>query len=192
MDEARLAILALLPAASRPDEQGEPVAWAFEFRIYGHEWHSRIDAAKPRVTAYREVRNIRPLYAHPAPAAPRHAPIVEEIRSVLHDHIELSFRKNEFDPYVEITGFYEAARAICALLTTPERGEARGGFSIGDRVRKTRGSSWQGRVCGFYSTDLTPTGVCVESEREPGSVQIYPAKALALLNASRGEPEGGR
>jgi len=48
----------------------------------------------------------------------------------------------------------------------------------GDRVRKKRGSSWQGRVVGFYSTSLTPYGVCVESEREPGSVQIYPVEAL--------------
>ena len=53
-------------------------------------------------------------------------------------------------------------------------------FSFGDRVRKIKGSSWQGRVVGFYSTALTPEGYCVESEREPGSVQIYPASALEL------------
>lgn len=46
------------------------------------------------------------------------------------------------------------------------------------RMRKTKGSSWQGRVCGFYSTELTPIGLCIESEREPGSVQIYPISAL--------------
>lgn len=51
-------------------------------------------------------------------------------------------------------------------------------FSIGDRVRKFRGSSWQGLVVGFYRTSLTPLGYCVESEREPGSVQIYPHSAL--------------
>ncbi|MEA5457261.1 hypothetical protein SPF06_21300 [Sinomonas sp. JGH33] len=51
-------------------------------------------------------------------------------------------------------------------------------FELGDRVRKVRGSSWQGRVVGYYSTALTPRGVCVESEREPGSVQIYPEAAL--------------
>lgn len=53
-----------------------------------------------------------------------------------------------------------------------------GKFDIGDRVRKIRGSSWQGRVVGTYSTSLTPEGYAVESEREPGSVQIYPAAAL--------------
>jgi len=52
-------------------------------------------------------------------------------------------------------------------------------FALGDRVRKTKGSSWHGRVVGFYSTELTPVGYCVESDREPGSVQIYPESALA-------------
>lgn len=54
-------------------------------------------------------------------------------------------------------------------------------FALGDRVRKIKGSSWQGCVVGTYSTDLTPEGYCVESEREPGSVQIYPAAALELV-----------
>ena len=54
-------------------------------------------------------------------------------------------------------------------------------FTIGDRVKKIKGSSWQGRVVGFYCTVLTPVGYCVESEREPGSVQIYPAAALERL-----------
>jgi hypothetical protein len=51
-------------------------------------------------------------------------------------------------------------------------------FSRCDLVRKKSGSSWNGRVVGFYSTELTPIGYCVESEREPGSVQIYPEAAL--------------
>jgi R67 dihydrofolate reductase len=54
-------------------------------------------------------------------------------------------------------------------------------FQLGDRVTKTKGSSWTGRVVGFYSTDLTPEGYAVESETERGSVQIYPAAALAAL-----------
>lgn len=63
-----------------------------------------------------------------------------------------------------------------AALTAIE--VAHGAFKLGDRVRKTKGSSWQGRVVGFYSTSLTPVGYAVESEREPGSVQIYPVSAL--------------
>lgn len=54
-------------------------------------------------------------------------------------------------------------------------------FAIGDRVRKIKGSSWRGRVCGTYSTTLTPIGYAVESENEPGAVQIYPASALEAL-----------
>ncbi len=79
-----------------------------------------------------------------------------------------------------------------ALLPAASRPAADKGFAIGQRVRKVSGSSWQGTVVGFYSTDLTPDGICVASERQTGSVQIYQAKALALLNASRGEPEGGQ
>jgi dihydrofolate reductase (trimethoprim resistance protein) len=51
-------------------------------------------------------------------------------------------------------------------------------FALGDAVEKTKGASWHGQVVGWYNTDLTPEGYCVESFREPGSVQIYPAAAL--------------
>jgi len=51
-------------------------------------------------------------------------------------------------------------------------------FFLGELVRKVSGSSWRGQVVGTYSTALTPEGYCVESTSEPGSVQIYPAKAL--------------
>ena len=53
-----------------------------------------------------------------------------------------------------------------------------GTWEIGTRLRKKSGSSWQGKVVGYYSTEITDVGYCVESEREPGSVQIYPASAL--------------
>jgi len=56
-----------------------------------------------------------------------------------------------------------------------------GPMPFGTRVRKKHGSSWQGRIVGFYSTSLTPVGYAVESEREPGSVQIYPAAALEVV-----------
>jgi dihydrofolate reductase (trimethoprim resistance protein) len=55
-------------------------------------------------------------------------------------------------------------------------------INIGDRVRKIKGSRWQGRVVGTYSTELTPEGYAVESETERGSVQIYPAAILERLN----------
>jgi hypothetical protein len=55
-------------------------------------------------------------------------------------------------------------------------------FNPGDTVRKTKGSQWQGVVVGTYSTDLTPEGYAVESSTEKGSVQIYPAAALELVD----------
>lgn len=55
-------------------------------------------------------------------------------------------------------------------------------FIKDDYVKKTKGSSWRGRICGFYSTELTPIGYAVESYFEPGSVQIYPENALELWN----------
>ena len=54
-------------------------------------------------------------------------------------------------------------------------------YPLGTRVRKTKGASWQGVVVGHYSTTLTADGVCVESEREKGSVQLYPVAALEAV-----------
>ncbi len=56
-----------------------------------------------------------------------------------------------------------------------------GCLRLGTRVRKISGSAWHGHVVGYYSTALTEVGYCVESEREPGSVQIYPASALGVV-----------
>lgn len=54
-------------------------------------------------------------------------------------------------------------------------------FKLGDRVQKVKGSQWHGRVVGYYSTLLTKEGYAVESMYEVGSVQIYPAAALELM-----------
>lgn len=54
-------------------------------------------------------------------------------------------------------------------------------FGIGSMVRKKSGSWWEGRVVGFYSTDQTRDGVCVQLDRPMGPVQIYPASALELV-----------
>lgn len=52
---------------------------------------------------------------------------------------------------------------------------------LGTRVRKVRGSEWQGRVVGYYTTDLTDYGIAVESEVHKGSVQIYPIAAMEIV-----------
>lgn len=54
-------------------------------------------------------------------------------------------------------------------------------FKLGDRVKKSKGSEWEGFVVGTYSTELTPEGYAVESFYHEGSVQIYPASALELF-----------
>jgi len=51
-------------------------------------------------------------------------------------------------------------------------------WGYGTELKKIRGSQWQGKVVGFYSTTLTPEGYAIESNTEKGSVQIYPAQAL--------------
>lgn len=33
---------------------------------------------------------------------------------------------------------------------------------------------WHGKIVGYYRTSITRNGYAIESEREPGSVQIYP------------------
>jgi hypothetical protein len=57
-------------------------------------------------------------------------------------------------------------------------------FQLGACVLKKSGSAWSGRIVGTYSTALTPEGYAVESDAHPGSVQIYPASALAAPPAS--------
>lgn len=52
-------------------------------------------------------------------------------------------------------------------------------FVLGDSVRKRPGGGeWRGVVVGLYLASKTPLGFAVESVREEGSVQIYPARAL--------------
>lgn len=55
-------------------------------------------------------------------------------------------------------------------------------WDMGDRLmKKPGGGEWHGIVCGFYSTDITPIGYCIQSEREKLSVQLYPEKALEKM-----------
>lgn len=55
-------------------------------------------------------------------------------------------------------------------------------FQIGDLVHKWKGSWWEGRVVGFYRTEDTPEGYCVQLDKPHGPVQIYPAEALKRLH----------
>lgn len=55
-------------------------------------------------------------------------------------------------------------------------------YSLGDTLQKKSGSSWRGKVVGFYTSSLTLEGYALESLFEPGSVQIYPVSALEPFN----------
>ena len=56
-----------------------------------------------------------------------------------------------------------------------------GKFRMGDLVKKSTCSEWEGRVVGTYSTEQTKEGYAVESSAHRNSVQIYPAKALEAV-----------
>lgn len=66
---------------------------------------------------------------------------------------------------------------VSVVFTKPNK------FQLADLVRKKSGSWWEGRVVGYYSTDDTPVGYCVQlvMPRRNGPVQIYPESALELV-----------
>lgn len=83
--------------------------------------------------------------------------------------------------------------AIRALSDEPsERDLLEGKYHLGDRLTKVSGASWTGHVVGFYRSTLTEIGYAIESENEPGSVQIYPEKALTKITShlEKGKADG--
>ena len=85
--------------------------------------------------------------------------------------------------YNAVTALARRIEAGCSgdLVLIDREGMRERKFTLGQRVTKIKGSKWTGRVVGFYSTDLTPVGYAIESENEPGSVQIYPDAAIAAI-----------
>jgi dihydrofolate reductase (trimethoprim resistance protein) len=51
-------------------------------------------------------------------------------------------------------------------------------YELGTILKKKSGSEWIGKVVGFYSTEQTPEGYCLESIYHKNTVQIYPVQAL--------------
>src|SRR5690554_1383531 len=84
--------------------------------------------------------------------------------------------------YVLDDGTQTSIASVAFMAWQASRSYSHPTFPIGSRVSKIKGSRWQGRVVGTYSTELTPEGYAVESETEHGSVQIYPAHALELVS----------
>lgn len=81
-------------------------------------------------------------------------------------------RKNTEAAGIPVRDLYAAPIA----QTAPQ-----GKFRMGDLVKKSTGSEWEGRVVGWYSTEQTKEGYAVESSAHRNSVQIYPAKALEAV-----------
>ena len=98
------------------------------------------------------------------------------------------------EAYLRTIGEPESVNAeLLEALRTFESRPKPGAFHIGDLVKKVSGSAWEGRIVGTYSTALTPEGYAVESASHPGSVQIYPAKALTLVIQEAGiQPTEGQ
>jgi len=106
------------------------------------------------------------------------------------EEILMLFERNGF--HIEAGASYSAKGQIAQLLnaagellrrndTRPAQTAPQGKFRMGDRVKKTSGSEWVGRVVGTYSTEQTKEGYAVESSAHRNSVQIYPAKALEAV-----------
>lgn len=100
----------------------------------------------------------------------------------MENHLGLVRHKENRPCVISAMGVDESAIPAWNHRSSPAgeiiRGEDRI-FGLGDRLKKVRGSSWHGRVVGFYSTSMTPIGYVIESEREPGSCQLYPEAALS-------------
>jgi dihydrofolate reductase (trimethoprim resistance protein) len=99
-------------------------------------------------------------------------------------HGGISLRQKKSAPVCESSGFNERLNVEQSSVAVGESHDYQvqppfpATFALGDRVRKKSGAAWQGRIVGWYSTQLTPEGYAVESEAHPGSVQIYPVAAL--------------
>jgi dihydrofolate reductase (trimethoprim resistance protein) len=87
------------------------------------------------------------------------------------------------DRMIRLTTIPPSSVSVTADVNTPiKMGMDTPKFQRGDRVRKIKGSEWQGIVVGEYSTKLTPEGYAVESDVHAGSVQIYPVSALEKIS----------
>lgn len=116
--------------------------------------------------------------SEPAPAQDEQQPLIY-INPMVVDEIE---GKRKASP-----GGLTWSRKACCSWTFPlyaapiAQTAPQGKFAMGDRVKKSTGSEWEGHICGTYSTEQTPEGYAVESSAHRNSVQIYPAKALEAV-----------
>lgn len=139
--------------------------------------------------------------AEPATAQAAPSEVMGALRA-LHDSVELAIHRGALSeraleiiimqPATDVLMRAAAPQAVQWLPEIKDMTNSPQLLNMHDRVRKKSGSEWQGRIVGWYSTELTPEGYAVESEIHKGSVQIYPAKALQLVvEAKQGEQANG-
>ena len=121
-------------------------------------------------------------YAHAylEAAAAAHRPSFEDFRRA--HNAEWSARQALIGEPEVLAAFILAQQTEIERLSQPQpvtHGPYPGPYQRGDYVRKKgSGGAWHGVIVGYYSTSKTEIGYNVESVYEPGSVQIYPARAL--------------
>lgn len=165
-----------LARSTRPAQtEQQPVAWRWMYNgepdgPYAFNYPLPDDDVVQRGLMAERPRTVQPLYAAPiAQAAPLKPHQLRELVNDLRD-VARKYHATE-----------QLREQIAYTLRTALSAQGAGKFAMRQRVRKTSGSEWQGRICGTYSTALTPEGYAVESEAHAGSVQIYPAKALEAV-----------
>ena len=180
--EARIRSTLADPIPEAPaDEEVEGLAQALRNLAEGAEQEDRTILYKAAAALRRSTETDKPGVRE---AALEEAAKVAEACDTLGLH---SFKDHELTSTGiaardKVRQIAAAIRALSASPLTEEQPAAK--FKRGDRVQKIKGSAWRGHVVGTYSTGLTPEGYNVESENEPGSVQLYPAAALETLPRS--------
>lgn len=135
----------------------------------------------------RHLEEIGRRLADPAPAqddreaVERFSPTTSVPHCGRASEVEAYMTEDDDGEYMTVSQHERIVAALTRPAQTEQQPEQSGKFAMHQRVRKTSGSEWQGRICGTYSTALTPEGYAVESEAHAGSVQIYPAKALEAV-----------
>lgn len=166
--EAKLAALEAQKPVAYQYRYSDPVSGMPVWRFSGGHWNGQ----RPRET--------QPLYARPVPAEVDESDLLELVEAGV---------KARLNERPDLAAENAALKQRIAALESVMANEPIDGcqFIFHQRVTKKSGSSWTGKIVGFYTTKLTPLGYCIESENEPGSVQNYPEAAIRALIKPEGD-----
>lgn len=122
----------------------------------------------------------RPAQPEQQPATVNHSLTVEPVAyAVFADNGNVVCFSTQRD-HPSLTNLESEGKAVISLAPIAQTAP-QGKFRMGDLVKKSTGSEWEGRVVGWYSTEQTPEGYAVESSAHRNSVQIYPVTALEAV-----------